>query len=102
MHKTILTLAILTLSSIILFALPCAANNMMNTPTQINHSIYSTQAAQPLNTLERSYYTNSEIRRIEEKHRSEIQPSSNDSEIIPINDEKKSLKGLFKGFRVIY
>ena len=99
MKKT--TLIIL---STILLSMPALAEPAMNIPMQINHSIYSTQAAQPLDSLEKTYYTNSAIRQIESKHRTQIQPAENSSDVVPINtnEEKKSLKGLFKGFRVIY
>ena len=84
--------------------MPALAEQAMNTPTQINHRIYSTQAAQPLNGLEQNYYTNSAIRQIENKHKTQIQTGNNDSDNTPVNttEEKKSLKGLFKGFRIIY
>ena len=84
--------------------MPALAEQAMNIPMQINHRIYSTQAAQPLNGLEQNYYTNSAIRQIENNHKTQIQTGNNDSDNTPVNttEEKKSLKGLFKGFRVIY
>ena len=96
-----LTLIIL---STILLNMPALAEQAMNIPMQINHRIYSTQAAQPLNGLEQNYYTNSAIRQIENKHKTQIQTGNNDSDNTPVNttEEKKSLKGLFKGFRIIY
>ena len=96
-------LALIILSTILL-NMPALAEQAMNIPTQINHRIYSTQAAQPLNGLEQNYYTNSAIRQIENKHKTQIQTGNNDSDNTPVNttEEKKSLKGLFKGFRVIY
>lgn len=94
----------LIILSTILLNMPVYSEPAMNIPMQINHSIYSTQAAQPLDGLEKTYYTNSAIRQIESKHRTQIQPAENSSDILPVNttEEKKSLKGLFKGFRVIY
>lgn len=99
MKKT--TLIIL---STVLLNMSALAEPTMNVPMQINHSIYSTQAAQPLDGLEKTYYTNSAIRQIENKHRTQIQPAESSSDVVPVNttEEKKSLKGLFKGFRVIY
>ena len=96
-------LALIILSTILL-NMPALAEQAMNIPTQINHRIYSTQAAQPLNGLEQNYYTNSAIRQIENKHKTQIQTGNNDSDNTPVNttEEKKSLKGLFKGFRIIY
>ncbi len=96
-----LTLIIL---STILLNMPALAEQAMNIPTQINHRIYSTQAAQPLNGLEQNYYTNSAIRQIENKHKTQIQSDKNYSDITPASrtEEKKSLKGLFEGFRIIY
>ena len=96
-------LALIILSTILL-NMPALAEQAMNIPMQINHRIYSTQAAQPLNGLEQNYYTNSAIRQIENKHKTQIQTSNNDSDNTPVNttEEKKSLKGLFKGFRIIY
>ena len=84
--------------------MPALAEQAMNIPTQINHRIYSTQAAQPLNGLEQNYYTNSAIRQIENKHKTQIQTGNNDSDNTPVNttEEKKTFKGLFKGFRIIY
>ena len=84
--------------------MPALAEQAMNIPMQINHRIYSTQAAQPLNGLEQNYYTNSAIRQIENKHKTQIQTGNNDSDNTPVNttEEKKTRNGLFKDFKIIY
>ena len=77
-------LALIILSTILL-NMPALAEQGMNIPMQINHRIYSTQAAQPLNGLEQNYYTNSAIRQIENKHKTQIQTGNNDSYNTQVN-----------------
>jgi len=67
----------------------------------INSRIFSTQAAHQYETLERDNYQNSAIMQIEEKNYQPViykkQPQQE-----PTEQETKSLKNLFKGFRIIY
>lgn len=94
--------------AIILFGLNCIsfsnisfAEGAMNVHTEINSRIFSTQGAQPLETLERSHYTNQAIMQIENKQKTIIEPVQKDENIVPVQD-KKGVKGLFQGFRVIW
>ena len=91
---------ILSLITILLCYTPVFAEGAVNVHSAIDSRIFSTQGAQPFETLERTNYTNSAIMNLEDKSspRPEIQKNEN---IIP-EEEPKGLKGLFKGFRVIW
>ncbi len=91
---------ILSLITILLSCAPAFAEGAINAQSVIDSRIFSTQGAQPFETLERTNYTNSAIMNLEDKSspRPEIQKNEN---IIP-EEEPKGLKGLFKGFRVIW
>lgn len=77
------------------------AENAMNMSGQlINSRIFSTQAAHQYETLERDNYTNSAIMQIENKN---YQPTIYKKQTLPNeNSEEKSIKNIFKGFRIIY
>lgn len=79
------------------------AQNSMNIPEAVNSRIFSTNGAQPLDSLERSNYTNRAIMQIENKNKN-INKSSDRNEVQIYNstDNSAPQKGLFKGFRVIW
>lgn len=94
--------------TMILFGFNCTsfanlsfAEGAMNVHTEINSRIFSTQGAQPLETLERSYYTNQAIMQIEHKQKPVSEPLKKEENLVPVQ-EKKGIKGLFQGFRVIW
>ena len=91
---------ILLLITILLSTSTVFAEGAVNFQSAIDSRIYSTQGAQPFDTLERNNYTNTEIMNLESK--SNPHPDiQKDANIVPIHEEK-GLKGLFKGFRVIW
>ncbi len=95
MKKCLLSLIIILINSSSVYA-----EGAVNIQSAIDSRIYSTQGSQPFDTLERNNYTNTEIMNLEQKStpRTEIK---NESKILPVQEEK-GIKGLFKGFRVIW
>ena len=95
MKKCLLSLIIILINSSSVYA-----EVAVNIQSAIDSRIYSTQGSQPFDTLERNNYTNTEIMNLEQKStpRTEIK---NESKILPVQEEK-GIKGLFKGFRVIW
>lgn len=92
----------ITLSlTLLLSALTALADGEAMIPAAINSRIFSTQNAQPLDTIERSHYTNSSIYQLESKNKSDIQQQIQDKNDISVSDKKKK-GGFFEGFRVIW
>lgn len=94
-----IVLLVITMFSTVAFALAEGALNMQG--QIINSRIFSTQSAHQYETLEKGNYQNNAIMQIEQKN---YQPASyqkqNNSDTQ--ETEEKSLKNLFKGFRIIY
>lgn len=69
----------------------------------INHSIYSTDATKPFSSVEKNYYTNNEIIRLEKKKQ---KPQEEDVEMVEVSNPvvkekpKMKLRYLFSGFKV--
>ena len=95
MKKIITILLLSTISS------TAFAEGAMDVSAQINSRIFSTQAAQPMETLERTHFTNSEIMNLEHKQNPLTETEYREQNTIPVQ-EKVTPKNFFKGFRVIW
>lgn len=94
--KKIITILLLSTISTTVYA-----EGVMDVSAQINSRIFSTQAAQPMDTLERTNFTNNAIMHLENKQNPHADIESENQNLLPVQ-EKVTPKNFFKGFRVIW
>ncbi len=79
------------------------ADSYMPLPDAVNSRMFSTEGSAPLMNLERNYYTNQAIMKIEEKQTPKREEKIKDtSPRKDTSEEKSGFKDLFKGFVIEY
>ena len=82
------------------------ADSYMPLPDAVNSRMFSTEGSRPMLNLERTYYDNQAIRKIEEKNSYKNKVEQNKEQpVSDIEEEHKTktkFKDLFKGFVIEY
>ena len=77
--------------------LSALADVYMPLPDVVNARMFSTEGTRPMVNLEKTYYENQAIKKIEQKHVVEKQEVKKD-DVLDEEKKKTTIKDLFKGF----